>query len=351
MEYYGKCSRHTCEIWTENSFIYSICRVEIIRLSDKTFKETIKDVELSVLRSTTKEGYISLDPSKPLPHEYEEGKMTRYNDNSIYIRKYNVVDAENVATSVSPTSDQNENYISLASEYATQFMPETKYHSKINNEWMNSTRYQEMMLRHRNTVDDEITKIEIVHSKWTEVVRYPNETLEKPLSTVENNKLRITPNPVTRDTPEVDKLLNGGKNIIYKFPKTPCIVTHAQTNPRDLPNYAWCVCVRRASIDCGESNHRLSVRTILITIVDHSLFSVCSLAGRELYCWVFAGVWLSAFVVGDTWTSQNSCARCKFRSGQRQMLWRRIESFHIERIPRLWRSPDGIGESAGRTRR
>lgn len=221
--------------------------MEIIRLSDKTFKETIKDVELSVLRSTTKEGYISLDPSKPLPHEYEEGKMTRYNDNSIYIRKYNVVDAENVATSVSLTSDQNENYISLASEYATQFMPETKYHSKINSEWMNSTRYQEMMMRHRDTVDDEITKIGIAHSKWTEVVRYPNETLEKPLSTVENNKLRITPNPVTRDTPEVDKLLNGGKNIIYKFPRNS-VYHHTHKRVHVICQITLCVCGVRQSI-------------------------------------------------------------------------------------------------------
>lgn len=56
-------------------------RVEIIRLSDKSFKETIKDVELSSYRSTTKEGYVSLDPSKPLPHEFEEGKLSRYNEN------------------------------------------------------------------------------------------------------------------------------------------------------------------------------------------------------------------------------------------------------------------------------
>lgn len=41
------------------SYTFSIQfhRVEIIRLSDKSFKETIKDVELSSYRSTTKEGY------------------------------------------------------------------------------------------------------------------------------------------------------------------------------------------------------------------------------------------------------------------------------------------------------
>lgn len=62
-------------------FCCSVRRVEIIRLSDKSFKETIKDVELSSYRSTTKEGYVSLDPSKPLPHEFEEGKLSRYNEN------------------------------------------------------------------------------------------------------------------------------------------------------------------------------------------------------------------------------------------------------------------------------
>lgn len=200
-------------------FTRDFCSVEIIRLSDKTFKETIKDVELSVLRSTTKEGYISLDPSKPLPHEYEEGKMNRYNENSIYIRKYNVVDAENMATSVSSTDGENENYISLASEYATQVMPETKYQSKIDSEWkisLNSTRFEEMtILRHIDSVqsDDETSQIQqITQSKLEEATSYPNETLAKPLPFVEPNKLRITPNPVTRDTPEVDKLLNGGKD-------------------------------------------------------------------------------------------------------------------------------------------
>lgn len=185
-------------------------------MSDKTFKETIKDVELSVLRSTTKEGYISLDPSKPLPHEYEEGKMSRYNDNSIYIRKYNVVDAENVATSISSANDENDNYISLASEYATQVMPETKYQSRIDSEWtrisLNSTRFEEMTRRHH--IDYETLKVEVKANKFTEAVTYPNETLEKPTSFVESNKLRITPNPVTRDAPEVDKLLNGGTNTI-----------------------------------------------------------------------------------------------------------------------------------------
>lgn len=63
------------------NLLFHCSRVEIIRLSDKSFKETIKDVELSSYRSTTKEGYVSLDPSKPLPHEFEEGKLSRYNEN------------------------------------------------------------------------------------------------------------------------------------------------------------------------------------------------------------------------------------------------------------------------------
>lgn len=51
-------------------------------MSDKTFKETIKDVEMTSIRSTAKEGYLTLDPSKPLPHEFEEGKLSRYNENA-----------------------------------------------------------------------------------------------------------------------------------------------------------------------------------------------------------------------------------------------------------------------------
>lgn len=235
MEYYGNCWRYFRHKKKKNSKNLFICSVEIIRLSDKTFKETIKDVELSVLRSTTKEGYISLDPSKPLPHEYEEGKMTRYNDNSIYIRKYNVVDAENVATSVSPADNENDNYISLASEYATQVMPETRYQSRIDSDWMkvslNSTRYEEMTLRH----DDATTKIEFAQSKLApETYMYPNESLAKPLPFVENEKMRITPNPVTIDAPEVDKLLNGGKIIKFincgEWLDRIQHVSHAQTN-------------------------------------------------------------------------------------------------------------------------
>lgn len=68
--------------------------MEIIRLSDKTFKETAKDVELSsVFRSTNKGGYLSLDPSKRLPHENEKRKFsgsgsdsTSSND-TIFVRK------------------------------------------------------------------------------------------------------------------------------------------------------------------------------------------------------------------------------------------------------------------------
>lgn len=170
-------------------------------------------MELSVLRSTTKEGYISLDPSKPLPHEYEEGKMSRYNDNSIYVRKYNVVDAESMTTSMPQSHDENENYISLASEYATQVMPKTKYQSRLDSEWkisLNSTRFEVI---YTDIGDAETTaNAEYTQSKLDESIRYPNETLDKPSSTDEHNKLHITPNQVTRDTPEVDKLLNGGKN-------------------------------------------------------------------------------------------------------------------------------------------
>lgn len=186
------------------------CSVEIIRLSDKTFKETIKDVELSVLRSTTKEGYISLDPSKPLPHEYEEGKMTRYNENAIYSRKYNVVDAESMATSMSSTAnDKNGQFISLSPEYVTEVMPKTKYHSRIDDsEWnkhsLNSTEYEALLERYKENFD----AIDVTDTIST----YPNQTLDQATTFGDDNKLQITPNPVTRDAaPEVDKLLNGGE--------------------------------------------------------------------------------------------------------------------------------------------
>lgn len=94
-------------------------RVEIIRLSDKTFKETIKDVELTPHRSTTKEGYISLDPSKPLPHEYEEGRMTRYSNHSAYFRK-NSQSAVDIAITTVNEALGLEKPLSVEVEYSTE---------------------------------------------------------------------------------------------------------------------------------------------------------------------------------------------------------------------------------------
>lgn len=95
--------------------------MEIIRLSDKTFKETIKDVELTPHRSTTKEGYISLDPSRPLPHEYEEGRMTRYSNHTAFGRKGGPTAVDIAITTVNEALRFDRSY-SFEAEYTTDAM-------------------------------------------------------------------------------------------------------------------------------------------------------------------------------------------------------------------------------------
>lgn len=95
--------------------------MEIIRLSDKTFKETIKDVELTPHRSTTKEGYISLDPSRPLPHEYEEGRMTRYSNHTVFSRKDGQTAVDIAITTVNEALRFDRSY-SFEAEYTTDAM-------------------------------------------------------------------------------------------------------------------------------------------------------------------------------------------------------------------------------------
>lgn len=56
---------------------FQFFRVEITRAKDAS-----EEAELPTTRQTNRDGLLTLDPSKPLPHEYEEGHLNRYNDNS-----------------------------------------------------------------------------------------------------------------------------------------------------------------------------------------------------------------------------------------------------------------------------
>lgn len=204
------------------------CRVEIIRLSDKSFKETIKDAELSAYRSTTKEGYISLDPSKPLPHEYEEGKLSRYSDN---LRQKYSANVEN---------DSSDRVDAHTSKIISQF----SYANASDSSLLNKTEFREILmnaLNGNNDTTDELVKLgninDVMHtSNANEVqqndnhrgrtagkpeiesidkdaasiadkITYPNQTIQKS-STIGDVTARS--NSISLDTPEVDKLLNGG---------------------------------------------------------------------------------------------------------------------------------------------
>lgn len=159
-------------------FLFS---VEIIRLSDKTFKETIKDVELTPHRSTTKEGYISLDPSKPLPHEYEEGRMTRYSNYTTYY-KNNPQSAVDIAITTVNEALGPQRPLSLDVEYSTEPI---SFSPAYENNNINSKR-----------------------------IIYPNETIGFIFS---NHETEISTLIAVDGTTEADKVANGGEEFIIHF--------------------------------------------------------------------------------------------------------------------------------------
>lgn len=214
-------------------------RVEIIRLSDKSFKETIKDVELSTYRSTTKEGYVSLDPSKPLPHEFEEGKLSRYNDN---LRQKDVAGV-NTEIGHNPNENiQNDN----DSEALAQFS-----NVSDSNVILNKTEFREILMNalsdnnnvtspinldkfdnnnksDANEIDDNINEnvnqlngmngpeIGISHDNLILSIDdavNSNETFEKISTPSLIDTTETSTNPIILETPEVDKLLNGGNKL------------------------------------------------------------------------------------------------------------------------------------------
>lgn len=221
------------------AFFFSLFhRVEIIRLSDKSFKETIKDAELSTYRSTTKEGYVSLDPSKPLPHEFEEGKLSRYNDHlrQKYLTSSGAesTDSKNANTEheleiLSQYANANDSVILNKTEFRGILMnalsnnnnDTTSFHfeniddiddNKIMSEIANDDRNR---LNHAQTPEikgsheSESGTSTSASSSTSDDIIYPNQTLEKFVSP----SLMDTPkksSPISLDTPEVDKLLNGG---------------------------------------------------------------------------------------------------------------------------------------------
>lgn len=214
-------------------------RVEIIRLSDKSFKETIKDVELSSYRSTTKEGYVSLDPSKPLPHEYEEGKLSRYNDNvrQKYLSSLDMNDQSNdsmeehEAKFVSQYANANDSVLLNKTEFREILMSALNINSHLSSEAEKSDRRSRAKTKVSNEVihqSNSVNSAEIKtsfehHPPPTDDIVYLNQTIEKP-SLPPNDAQRKTGKPISPlDTPEVDKLLNEGKLQANSF-----LILHAK---------------------------------------------------------------------------------------------------------------------------
>lgn len=211
--------------------IFQILRVEIIRLSDKSFKETIKDVELSSFRSTTKEGYVSLDPSKPLPHEYEEGKLSRYNDNNLrqkYVSGLDINDQHNESTDeheakiVSKYANANDSVLLNKTEFREILMSALNINSssitsdveQMENSIVDMKRSNDEVHQsnHINNVNIETTVEKHVMTSTDDIV-YVNQTIE-PTSHTSNDadQTFTTAKSISSlDTPEVDKLLNEGK--------------------------------------------------------------------------------------------------------------------------------------------
>lgn len=200
-------------------------RVEIIRLSDKSFKETIKDVELSSYRSTTKEGYVSLDPSKPLPHEYAEGKLSRYSDNAR--QKYlnsadiegggqqNNVFNEHEAKIVSQYAEPHDSVMLNKTEFREILMNALNVNSSISSvsHKLNSGSVEANAPKHDINQSIDVNRPEIKASSehiasTTDDVIYLNQTIEKSSHTPIDAQKKTT--PISLDTPEVDKLLNEG---------------------------------------------------------------------------------------------------------------------------------------------
>lgn len=175
-----------------------------------------------------------MDPSKPLPHEFEEGKLSRYNDN--VRQKYMTIkadvieeqnsDNEHETNIVSQYSHTNDSFILNKTEFREILMNALNSNAKVLSNSKTSSKY----VREQNKINSnvvkqneqdahqfdniEIPEIEISHPGITPTghIIYPNQTIEQsmqaktPLSTDVKKKL----NSISLDAPEVDKLLNGG---------------------------------------------------------------------------------------------------------------------------------------------
>lgn len=255
--------------------MFSIFRVEIIRLSDKTFKETIKDGDLSPIRSSNKGGYLSLDPSNPLPHENENRKIKEFNNNTIRELGKNEEMKDNFSFNATfngeSDGDQKQYQLQKLNEYSMKLLSQNEQQSD-ENILFNKNQFREILMNVLNitnldselpdildtfsndgaleidqeyssdneerkgdthivnvnesvknadgTVSNKVEKTlntkltdddnnvikEMTYKENSIQTSYPNESIEK-LKVPDNFHVST----ISEETPEVDKILNGGK--------------------------------------------------------------------------------------------------------------------------------------------
>lgn len=219
-------------------FIRFYCyRVEIIRLSDKSFKETIKDVELSSFRSTSKEGYISLDPSKPLPHEFAEGKLSRYNDN-IRQKYSNTLEGLKLTNKLSKKPMDDEQLSKIIAHYTNAndsvILNKTEFREILMNALnANKSIIDQFNMTELNVLGDDISDGDLIAMETPELetddIIYMNQTIENSPPTTNSDVVKKV-SAIPLDAPEVDKLLNEGKthfNCSIDIPRENCWVAPA----------------------------------------------------------------------------------------------------------------------------
>lgn len=163
-----------------------------------------------------------MDPSKPLPHEYEEGKLSRYSD--IARQKYLAQPDAGAAAAANQqqSDDVNEHEAKIVSQYANAndsvILNKTEFREILMNALnINSSESKKLQMSMEPNVpnhDIERPKMPEIKTSYVEIavstddVIYANQTIEKSSEILSDAQKKS--NPISLDTPEVDKLLNEG---------------------------------------------------------------------------------------------------------------------------------------------
>lgn len=197
-----------------------------------------------------------MDPSKPLPHEFEEGKLSRYNDNirqkylnNVEIatgeQQLNEVVTEHEAKIVSQYADANDSVILNKTEFREILMSALNINNVTSSNLPKSNSISSIsgIGRVNNAQNSDSNRLNDIKSPeikasyepiassppsppsppppppstaatatttTTDDVIYLNQTIEKSSSQTPISDAQKKTNPISLDTPEVDKLLNEG---------------------------------------------------------------------------------------------------------------------------------------------